>query len=223
MKGKKLSFFHCGEYGTMCRDCEKSEKFCRCPVFNASPGRPHYHALLFGHDFSDKAQYDKNSRGEILYTSPALEKLWGWGFTTIGALTFESAAYCARYVMKKIGGDKAASHYERIDKSTGEVIYRKPEYITMSLHTPIGKGWFEAFKDDAYPCDFLTIGGRKTRPPKYYDRLLQAEQPVKHYLLKEARRIEGEKHPENNTRARLRVRETVKRAQITTLKRTLDK
>jgi len=37
------------------------------------------------------------------------------GHCEIGALTFESAAYVARYIMKKVNGDLAAEHYKRTD------------------------------------------------------------------------------------------------------------
>lgn len=200
---EKISYFHCGEYGDIGR-------------------RPHYHALLFGHDFSDKVAYKKTASGEILYTSAQLERTWGWGFTTVGSLTFESAAYCARYVMKKITGAAATRHYEKIEPSTGEVVRLLPEYITMSLKSPIGKGWYEQFHADAYPCDNVVIRGKVMRPPRYYDKLLAAEQPVRHFIVKEGRRLEGEKHFDDNSNARLRVRETVKLAQTKLLKRGLD-
>lgn len=79
----KIRFYHCGEYG---------EKF----------GRPHYHALLFGIDFeADRTLYSQSKQGSKLYVSDTLNKLWNKGFATIGNITFESAAYVARYVVKK--------------------------------------------------------------------------------------------------------------------------
>ena len=99
--GNGIKFFHCGEYG------EKNK-------------RPHYHALLFGHDFTDKQLWTQRS-GVKLYISEELKKLWPYGFSTIGDVTFESAAYCARYVLKKVTGDAAAEHYTYTDPETGEV------------------------------------------------------------------------------------------------------
>ena len=39
--------------------------------------------------------------GSVIYTSETLAKLWPFGFASIGDVTFESAAYCSRYIMKR--------------------------------------------------------------------------------------------------------------------------
>jgi len=68
----KIRFFHCGEYG----DQNK---------------RPHYHALLFGHDFKDKKLW--SNKGDFkLFVSQELAELWPYGFHTIGAVSFDTAA-----------------------------------------------------------------------------------------------------------------------------------
>ena len=52
---------------------------------------------------------------------------------SIGDMTFESAAYVARYCMKKVTGDAAEEHYMVVDSETGEYLgHKKPEYATMS-------------------------------------------------------------------------------------------
>ena len=68
----------------------------------------------------------------------------------IGNVTFESCAYVARYIMKKITGNKAQSHYEIIDKSTGNITSRIPEYTNMSRNPAIGKTFYEKYKSDMY-------------------------------------------------------------------------
>ena len=45
--------------------------------------------------------YGAPQRAATPYRSPRLEKLWTLGNCEIGELTFESAAYVARYIMKK--------------------------------------------------------------------------------------------------------------------------
>lgn len=202
-KGRRISYFHCGEYGERTR-------------------RPHYHALLFGVDFPDKTLFKKSADGSAIYTSELLQRLWPQGFCTVGAVTFESAAYVARYVMKKITGDAAEKHYERIDPETGEVSHLLPEYTTMSLKPAIAKGWYEKFKSDAYPSDFLVLRGRKMKPPKYYDRLLELEDPVELERVKARREVEALLRQGDSTTERLRVRESVKLAQISNLKRNVE-
>lgn len=199
--GKKIRFFHCGEYGELNK-------------------RPHYHACLFGHDFSDKELWKETKTGHKLYTSKELEKAWPYGFSTIGDVTFESAAYVARYIMKKITGDDAEHHYTKFDDLTGEILCDlKPEYTTMSRRNGIGQSWYEKYKDDVYPHDFVVINGMKMKPPKYYDSLLQTDRPFEFDEIKELREKDGEKHLDNNTPERLKVREVVKNAQISQLPR----
>ena len=152
----KVRFFHCGEYG------EQNK-------------RPHYHALLFGVDFSDRQLFSQRN-GVRLYVSDNLSKLWPYGFSTIGDVTFESAAYCARYVMKKVRGEGSQDHYMWTDMETGEVNPVKPEYATMSRKPGIGKTWFDKYKSDVFPNDYCVIRGHEVRPPRYYETLLSEEE-----------------------------------------------
>ena len=76
----KVRYFLCGEYG-------------------AEKNRPHYHAILFGYDFEDKRYFSTDRRGNPIYRSPLLEKLWTYGFSSVGdRLDFETAKYCAKYM-----------------------------------------------------------------------------------------------------------------------------
>ncbi len=152
----KIRYYHCGEYGDKLR-------------------RPHYHAIIFGYAFPDR-QLFKDGKNK-LYTSTILEKCWTAGFSTIGDLTFETAAYTARYIMKKVNGKNADHHYRNIDKTTGEYWQIQPEYTTMSRRPGIAADWFKRYSLDCYPSDFITIKGRKMKPPKYYDRLFEHDSP----------------------------------------------
>jgi hypothetical protein len=154
--GKNIRFFHCGEYG----DQNK---------------RPHYHAIIFGMDFKDKILFTQRD-GNKLYTSAALSELWPYGFSTIGEVTFQSAAYVARYIMKKHKGEGAEDHYTRWCPETGEGTPVDPEYCTMSRKPGIGKTWLEKYKSDVYPHDYVVINGHKVKPPRYYDNLLSEEE-----------------------------------------------
>lgn len=200
---RAIRFYHCGEYGS---------RF----------GRPHYHALLFGFDFPDRQLFRVTSAGSRLYRSRDLESLWPFGFSTIGDVTFDSAAYVARYIMKKVTGDKAAEHYEWIDPDTGEIHQRKPEYTTMSRRPGIGKLWYDKYKHEVYPSDEVIVKGRAVKPPKYYDGLYEIEYPEDAERVKEARKRAAARRKQDNTTERLRVREKVKLAQISRLKRSLD-
>lgn len=203
IKPKPVRFFSCGEYG------EQHQ-------------RPHYHIALFGHDFDDKELFFTKS-GNKLYLSKTLEKIWGKGFCSIGELNYQSAAYIARYVIKKINGDKADEHYEYIDESTGEVIQRKPEFINMSRKPGIGQGWFETYSDDVFPSDFLVINGKEHKVPKYYDKQFEMLDPEQFELIKLERLKRAMKDEANNTAERLNTRKKVAELRVRKLKRELEK
>lgn len=185
----KFRFFHCGEY----TDDER---------------RPHYHALMFGLDFhEDRTTFKKNDRGEQLWRSPTLEKLWPHGYSSIGAVTFESASYVARYCMKKVNGERAAEHYESVNRTTGEVTQLRPEYTTMSRRPGIGQGWIDAFSGDVYPTDFVVVRGKQARPPRYYDDRYGASHPEQLEEIKSQRQKKGRIHAADATQERLKIRE----------------
>lgn len=158
-KGKKIRYLHCGEYG------KKGQ-------------RPHYHALIFGFDFPDKYLHKITPRGDRIYRSPSLEKLWPYGFSTIGAVTFESCAYVARYCTKKITGPMAEEHYQG----------RAPEYITMSRRPGIASSWFEKYHSDVFPQDFVVLkDGRRLPTPRYYMKQLEKWYPEEFDVVQQRR------------------------------------
>lgn len=191
---KGIRFYHCGEYG---------DQF----------GRPHYHALIFNYDFSDKVYKRVNSAGDKIYTSDFLASLWDAGVKEqqeIGSVTYQSAAYCARYIMKKITGDDAVAYY-------GE---RKPEYTTMSKG--IGRGWFESNFADVFPHDFVIHEGKKHRVPRFYDNMFEQlphDIPTNILRIKHKRKKRALDHVEDNTPERRRTRESVMKARLSNLKR----
>lgn len=69
--------------------------------------RAHYHALLFNVTFDDIVKYKKSSRGNIIYKSQTLEKLWTHGICTVDCinLTAKTARYCTKYCAKDSGVD----------------------------------------------------------------------------------------------------------------------
>lgn len=196
--GDGIRFYHCGEYG---------EKL----------GRPHYHAILFNHDFDDKYFFYKTKQGHPVYRSPSLEELWPFGHSEIGSVTFESTAYVARYIMKKINGPLADDHY--MDPVTG--VFKKPEYTTMSRRPGIGKNWFDKFHSDVYPSDEVVIKNMKMRPPKYYDRQFEILDPSTFEEIKHNRSETAKKHLDDNSAERLNVKEAIANAKNSKLKRTL--
>ncbi|UPW41864.1 replication initiator protein [Peromfec virus RodF5_7] len=67
--------------------------------------RPHYHILIFGFCFPDCIPYKKSKRGNFIYQSPMLTKLWGHGICTVDSKSINAsvAKYCTKYTMKDHG------------------------------------------------------------------------------------------------------------------------
>ena len=219
----KVRYYQCGEYGSQYD--EQGNKITDS-LNRELLGRPHFHACLFGLDFPDKELWTVRN-GINLYRSPTLEKIWKKGYSSIGNVTFESAAYVARYITKKLNGEKeketceqGLKHYEKLTEH-GEIITMEKEYTNMSRRPGIGKDWFEHYHDDVYQHDSITLRGKEMKPPRYYMNLYEQIDEVGHDQVKEKRRVAGLNNQHENTIDRLRAREKVKLAAITTLKREL--
>lgn len=195
----KIRFYMCGEYGD-------------------DLSRPHYHACLFNFNFVDRVLHSKSSAGFNIYRSASLERLWPHGFSSIGDFTYETAAYTARYVMKKITGHRSDMHYENMD-SDGVITRRVSEFNRMSLKPGIGATWYAKFHSDVHPHDHVIINGRPVLPPKYYGRLLQKDSPLDFEAMQFKRFEKFSPLGADNSPDRLAVKEQVTKARVKQLKR----
>lgn len=204
-ESEPIRYFHCGEYGS---------KFFR----------PHYHALLFNVGFPDRIYKKHSSAGYPVYRSPSLEANWNFGFSSTTDVTFGSAAYVARYHVKKVGNIVADDHF--VNPRTGEML--PPEYTTMSRGSfvrktgGIGKGWYQKYKSDVYPRDSRVIKGVDTKPCKFYDSLYEVDSPEQFASIKIERMVNASARSDENTEERLVVREKVKCAQLASLSCSLE-
>jgi len=172
--GEGVRYFYCGEYGDQFE-------------------RPHYHVCLFNFDFDDKTPSEVSRAGHQYFDSASLSELWSdpnsgesYGFTALTDLTFEAAAYTARYITKKLLGKRASEYGDRV-----------PEYVDMSRGSKklktggIGRGWFEKWQGDVYPSDTVFMNGQLMKPPKFYDRCLEKVAPEELAKIKMKRALEG--------------------------------
>jgi len=153
-KAGPLRYFMVGEYG------------------DKGPGHhPHFHAILFGEGFPDRYYWKTTDAGTVQYRSEALESNWKLGHSSLGDFTWKGAAYCARYVTKKIYGDAAEDHYQGL----------QPEYIKMSKGRSkpggIGAQWFINNHRDVFPADKVRCNGRFYSVPRYYDKIYEEKYP----------------------------------------------
>lgn len=107
-------------------------KYLACGEYGPTTLRPHYHCAVFNYWPSDAKFYKCNEVGDKLYTSKELNKVWENGYVIVGNLTYESAAYIARYVYKKAyGGDKLNLKANKT-----------PEFTTCSKNPGLAKNWY---------------------------------------------------------------------------------
>lgn len=191
----KIRFFQCGEYGE-------------------NLGRPHHHCLIFGWK-PDDLKLRRVDGDKRLYQSSLIDDLWGKGYVWIGDITVESASYCAKYIMKKVTGANADSHYNG----------RVPEYITMSRRPGIGRFWIDKYFPQVYKEDKVVYGlGKVAKPPRYYDKVFSAISPVHFEVISKKRTKAAVNNPDmsaarlsvRSRSASLRAKNTIRRMEVST-------
>lgn len=180
--------------------------------------RPHYHALLFGQDFTEDRIKCEDRDGKTFYLSDTLQKTWGYGLTDIRPITPETVNYVCRYVTKKLSGDLAESALERLDPETGEVTKVRPVFAVMSKGKNgkggIGASWFDRFRDDVFPDAFVIQKGKQKPVPRYYTKRLKDQDPELHAQVLENQTKKARKHLKEQTPERRRVKEQIVRARL---------
>jgi len=201
--GHKIRYVAAGEYG------EKTS-------------RPHYHAIAFGLQLPDLKAHGKNNRGEILYRSELLNKLWGLGNCIVGNVTYQSCAYVAGYLLKDIKSDYANDgSYQHFNQNTGELTPRRKPFARYSNRPGIGYEWIKKYYKDVFPHDVVRTMDGPRPVPDYYFRHLAVLDPKLFQQVKEKRdtAIWEPENRWNSTPERLAVREICKVAKVSGAKR----
>lgn len=164
-------------------------RFLACGEYGERTQRPHYHCILYGHDFSEDRRHYSGVGTSALYTSEQLDNLWSLGECKIGSVTFQSVQYVARYILGKKLGKESDNYYKE------EGI--EPEFVRMSLKPGLGRDWFDRFYSDVFPLDYMVVNGVKCRVPRYFDKILKDSNPFEFERVKEERKIKRENTPED--------------------------
>lgn len=128
----KVRYFACGEYGSKGK-------------------RPHYHIILFGYSPPDLEPFFER-KGNIVYKSKELEKLWKLGFISVGELTYDSAKYTAKYLQK-------------LNECPSSCL---PPFLMMSLKPGIGLPYFIKYYNKIVEDEAIYYKGKKYKIPKYF-------------------------------------------------------
>lgn len=168
-----IRFFAAGEYGSQTQ-------------------RPHYHAAMLNMPIipEELEQIGNNQQGDALYKCERIEKIWGKGFVTIGQLTWQSAAYVARYITKKQIGKEANLWYA----SRGI----QKEFVRMSRNPGIGMpailqnsdNWIDNIMREDKIRVAKKIGTLDNKVPKYFNQAYRAMEPEQMATI-EKKRLES--------------------------------
>lgn len=149
--GEGVRFYGAGEYGDK----------------NA---RPHYHALFFNLPDSYKESdvpWFKSPLGDQIYRNELLEKAWSFGFCSSADFTWKTAAYVARYCLKKQKGQNRGFYDE---------FGIAPEFSRCSSRPGIGYAFYVSHRDDilANGC-LVSSEGRIAPVPRYFIKHLEQD------------------------------------------------
>lgn len=149
---QELRYFAAGEYGSETR-------------------RPHYHAIIFGLELDDLQVYKRSPQGFTYYNSKTVQDVWPNGYAVVADVSWETCAYTARYIVKKLRGPEAAFYVK---------YHLEPEFSLMSRKPGLARKYFDEHPG-IYDFDFINIStekkGLKFRPPRYFDQLYDLDHP----------------------------------------------
>lgn len=185
-------------------------KMVMCGEYGETTSRPHYHALLFGCDFSDRRFFKRTPTGDRLDTSELLDGLWRLGHTTVGDVSYESARYVCGYILKKVTGRMAADHY----------MGRTPDYIKWG--NGIGAEYFAQFGAANYSQDCVIINGTRMKIPRYYDTKFEIVDSKRFAVVKSNRVRKAKLRPDDLSNRRSWTREKVANAKLAQFRRDVD-
>lgn len=141
-------------------------RFYAAGEYGSTTYRPHYHLLLFGLKLDDLEVIRRSPLGDEYYISQLISKCWDKGFHILGKVTWQSAAYVARYTMKKATHGYDPRYYDAAGI--------EPEFQVMSNRPGLARQYYEdhpdLFKYQSFNVS-TPQGGRKMYPSDYFRRL----------------------------------------------------
>lgn len=190
--------------------------------------RPHYHLILFNLQLPAESFYEPRIKWEkyTYYKNHIIDEAWqNKGFADICEANWNTMAYVARYITKKINGKQSEIHYG----VQGQI----KEFMHVSNRPGIARNYYEKNKDEIYQTDKIMIKNAKgihyVKPPKYFDELYKKEHPREFERIKEIRRKRmldqlrlKAKSTSLNRYEQLQIEKTTKENCNLTLKRPLD-
>lgn len=172
-----VKYYYAGEY---------------CP----SSGRPHYHMILMNCplDITQFYSFKQDPKTKKLHwKSKELERLWNKGFIDVGEVEWSSAAYVARYTMKKLTQESnKTSYYEQ-----GKL----PEFVRMSRRPGIAAEYFNENLDKILRDESILMRNyhgdiASYKHPRAWDKKIKELYPEAWEMIKESREAAAKRSQE---------------------------
>lgn len=192
--GAKIRYLVCGEYGT-------------------NNGRSHFHAILFGFNFSDRILHHIDDKGIRHYTSEILNKCWSKdgimiGFTDLSDVTEGACNYVAGYVLKKLDVFQDDPIITYVDQY-GEVqsipfVDRCPPMVRSSRRPGLAGDWFKKYGDrfvEGSPLVYLSTDHTRVHKmpvPRYFKNLYESKNPEKYKIIKKSNEVKMKEYYKRN-------------------------
>nr|QJB21115.1 MAG: replication initiator protein [Microvirus sp.] len=160
----------------------KNFKFIQTGEYGEGLGRKHYHGIIFNHTFSDMYFTGFYSdKGNPIYSSFELEKLWGRGNVQVEALTFDLALYVGKYITDGWDDDENV-----LNLDTG--LIRKKQY-SRSSHG-IGLTWLKKYWKGLLGKGLVSLFDRNCPIPRYFKKKLAELFPIEYARYKTKKYLE---------------------------------
>lgn len=166
-------------------------RYMACGEYGDKGNRPHYHMIAFNLPIPIERLrfHEYNENYEAMYRCEELEDIWGKGMIVAAEVNWNTCAYVARYITKKVGIPTQKDYYQCLGI--------QPEFFRMSRRPGIGRTYYDEHKKEIYEKDQLIIqkyggGTMKVKPPKYYDKLYDLEYPEEYEKIKKERKKQTE-------------------------------
>lgn len=176
--GVFIRFFCAGEYG-------KSPRA-------GTPGRPHWHLVLFGYRPDDTVLAGKSASRVEMLESRTLTRVWGRGRVVVQSFNAAMAAYVAKYTSKSVLDEAEASETFALD--TGLIFHRKMEFCRQSTKPGLGARFFMKYADQIIRDGYMVVSGVRWSLPRYFLTLMERYCPDAYPAFMERRKERGMSH-----------------------------
>lgn len=162
-------------------------RFMAAGEYGEKGDRPHYHIIFFNLNLPVEDLFEPRiSNNNVYYRSKIIERAWKKGISNISEANWNTIAYTARYITKKINGTGSEESYAE----KGQL----KEFFRVSRMPGIGEAYFRKHYKEIYEKDEIIIKNKEgtiaTKPPKYYDYLYEQIDPKGFEAIKQKRRHE---------------------------------